>query len=517
MNGAESLLRTLVNGGVSICFTNPGTSEMQFVAAADRVPGMRCVLGLFEGVVTGAADGFARMSNNPPATLLHLGPGLANGLANLHNAMRARVPIINIVGDHATWHRKFDAPLNSDVAAYARPVSGWIREVGSAAEIPEATYDAVSASLGPPGQIATLIVPADCAWDEAEDPITDPVLVPDFERVPEESVQAAAAALRSGEPAALLLSGYALREKGLELAGRVAVATGARLLCDTFNTRLQRGAGRVPVDRLPYFPERAVEALAGVRHMIIVGTRPPVGFFAYPGLPSEFTPAGCNVHVLARPEQHIIDALKRLVAAIGAERVEPLRQPLQRPVPVPPGPLNGDAIALSLAALMPEQAIIADESITDGFSVIPRTAGAPPHDWLFITGGAIGQGMPMATGAALACPDRKVINLQADGSAMYTLQSLWTQARESLDVTTIIYANRRYRILEIEHERVGAGPPGPKARDLFSLSRPDLDFVKLAEGMGVPARRVHSAEAFYRQLAVYLREPGPNLIEAWVE
>jgi acetolactate synthase-1/2/3 large subunit len=516
MNGAESLLRTLVNGGVNVCFTNPGTSEMQFVAAADRVPGMRCVLGLQEGVVTAAADGYARMANNPAATLLHLGPGLANGLANLHNAMRAAMPIINIVGDHATQHRKLDPPLHSDIATYARPVSGWIHEVTSAEEIPEATYDAITAALGPPGRIATLIVPADCSWDTAPDPITDPVLVPDFERVPQDAVDAAAAALRSGEPAVLLLSAYALREKGLELAGKVAAATGARMMCDTFNTRLQRGAGRVPVERLPYFPERVLEALSGVRHLIIVGSRAPVAFFAYPGMPGELTPPGCAVHVLARTDQHIIDALKRLVSAVGAEKTEPVRQPAQRPVQIQ-GPLSGDTIALSLAALMPEQSIVVDESISDGFSVMPRTAGAPPHDWLFITGGAIGQGMPMATGAAVACPDRKVISLEADGSAMFTLQSLWTQARESLDVTTIIYANRRYRILEIEHERVGAGAPGPKAQELFSLSRPNLDWVRLSEGMGVPARRVHSAEAFHRQLAAYLREPGPNLIEAWID
>ncbi|MBI1731744.1 MAG: acetolactate synthase large subunit [Gammaproteobacteria bacterium] len=516
MNGAESLLRTLVNGGVNVCFANPGTSEMQFVAAADRVPNMRCVLGLYEGVVTGAADGYARMANNPAATLLHLGPGLANGLANLHNAMRARVSIINIIGDQATWHRKNDPPLYSDIAAYARPVSGWVRDVSTAQEIPEAAYSAIAAALGPPGQIATLIVPADCAWSDADEPITDPVLVPDFERASEDAVQAAAAALKTGEPAVLLLSGYALREKGLELSGKVAAATGARLLCDTFNTRLQRGAGRVPVERLPYFPERVGEMLAGVRHMIIVGSRPPVGFFAYPGQSGELTPPGCAVHVLARPDQHIIDALKRLVSMVGAEKADPARQPAQRPTLIQ-GPLNGDTIALSLAALMPEQAIVADESISDGFSLLKRTAGAPPHDWLFITGGAIGQGMPLATGAAIASPDRKVINLQADGSAMYTLQALWTQARESLDVTTIIYANRRYRILEIEHERVGAGAPGPKAREMFSLDRPNLDWVRLAEGMGVPARRVHSAEAFHRQLAAYLREPGPNLIEAWID
>jgi acetolactate synthase-1/2/3 large subunit len=512
MNGAECLLRTLVNGGVDICFTNPGTSEMQFVAAADRVPDMRCVLGLFEGVVSGAADGYARMSDRPAATLFHLGPGLANALANLHNAMRAQVPIVNIVGDHATWHRGFDAPLNSDVAAYAKPVSGWVRDVATAAEIPEAAYEAIGAALGPPRQIATLIVPADCSWDESAEPITDPVLFREFERVDETQVRAAADALRSGEKAALLLSGIALREKGLELAGSIAAATGAKLWCDTFHPRLQRGAGRVPIDRVPYFPECAQEALAGTRHLVVVGTRAPVGFFAYPGLRSELAPVDCAVHVLAGPDQHLVDALKRLAVAVGAEHAEPRRQALQRP-PVPSGALNGEAIAQSLCALLPEQAIVVDESISDGLSLSLLTAGAAPHDWLLVPGGAIGGGMPLALGAALACPDRKVINMQADGSGMYTPQALWTQAREGAAVTTVIYSNRRYRILDIEHQRL-VGPPGPRAAELFSLGRPDLDWVRLAAGMGVPAQRATSAEEFHRLLAAFMNEPGPNLIEA---
>lgn len=513
MNGAESLLRTLVHGGVNVCFANPGTSEMQFVAAADRVPDMRCVLALFEGVASGAADGYARMTDWPAATLFHLGPGLANAIANLHNAMRARVPMINIVGDHATYHRKYDAPLSSDIAALARPVSGWVRDVKSAAEMPEAAHEAIRAALGPPGQIATLITPADCTWDESTDPVTDPVIVPAAMSVSDTVIGDCADALRSGRPAVLLMSGLALRERGLEFAGRISLATGARLFCDTFNTRLQRGAGRVPVERLPYFPDLAIEALRGTGHLIVVGTRAPVGFFAYPGVPSELVPPGCQVHVLARPEEDAIDSLARLADALDAGGRQPRRQPSARP-DLPSGELTPETMAFALAALLPEGAVVADESVSAGLPLLSLTAGAAPHDWLFVTGGAIGQGPPMATGAALACPERRVVNLQADGSALYTLQALWTQARESLDVTTVIYANREYRILNIEYQRVGAGAPGPRAHDLFALDRPCLDWIKLAEGMGVPARRAVTAVEFNRHLQAFLSEPGPNLIEA---
>lgn len=513
MNGAESLLRTLVHGGVDVCFANPGTSEMQFVAAADRVTEMRCVLVLFEGVASGAADGYARMIDFPAATLFHLGPGLGNALANLHNAMRARVPMINIVGDHATYHRKFDAPLQSDIAAIAGPVSGWIRDVRTSMEMPEAAHEAIRAALGPPGRIATLITPADCTWDESTDPVTDPVVAKVPAAVTDSVIEECADALRSGRPTVLLMSGFALREKGLEHAGRISRACGARLFCDTFNTRLQRGAGRVPVERLPYFPDLAVETLRGTEHLIVVGTKAPVGFFAYPGVPGELAPPACKVHVLARPEHDAIDSLSRLADAVGAATVKPHGQGSGRPG-LSTGKLTPDAMASAIALLLPEHAVVADESVSAGLSLMSMTAGAAPHDWLFVTGGAVGQGPPMATGAAIACPDRRVLNLQADGSALYTLQALWTQARESLNVTTVIYANREYRILKIEHERVGAGAPGPMANGLFTLDRPDLDWVQLSQGMGVPARRVETAEDFTRCLEAFLNEPGPNLIEA---
>ncbi len=510
MKGAETLLRTLVAGGVEVCFTNPGTSEMQFVTALDRVTGMRGILTLFEGVASGAADGYARMAGKPAATLLHLGPGFANGLANFHNAMKAGTPIVNIVGEHATSHLQYDAPLSADIDAYARPVSGWTRRVSGAATIAADTAGAVAAASTPPGRIATLIVPADATWSEATEPAAA-LPIASRRAVEETRIAACADALRSGD-ALLLLSGQALRARGTELAGRIAARCGARLMAATFFPRTERGAGRAVVERLPYFAEMALEALSGVRHLILVDVKAPVSFFAYPGVPSWLAPAAANIRTLAAGEDDAIDALARLAEAVGAGATPCVTAPLERP-PRPRGALSPGAVAQALGALLPENCIVSDEGISGGVPAYMATANSPPHDWLLLTGGSIGDGMPVATGAAVACPDRKVVNLQADGSAAYTLQALWTQAREKLDVTTIILANRQYQILYTELARVGA-KPGPRTADLLDIGRPDLDWVKLAEGMGVEAVRVTTAEAFTDALASFLSRRGPNLIEA---
>jgi acetolactate synthase-1/2/3 large subunit len=511
MNGAESLLQTLVACGVEVCFTNPGTSEMHFVAALDKQDGMRSVLGLFEGVVTGAADGYARMTGKPACTLLHLGPGMANGLANLHNARRARVPLINVVGDHATYHRHLDAPLTSDIAGFADPVSGWIKASESARSVAADGAAAVAAALAPPGQIATLILPADTAWGEAIGPAV-PLPIPRWPAPPSSAIEAAAAALRSGEPCALLMNGAALGERGLTLAGRIAKHTGAQLFADTFVTRIARGAGRVDVQRVPYFGEQAAEVLAPFRHLILVGTKAPVTFFAYPGKPSELTPAGCARHTLATPEQDALVALEALCDAVGAAKAAAPVTAAQRPS-LPRGPLNPQSAAQTLGHLLPEAAIVVNEAATSGFAIPASTAGAPQHDWLDLTGGAIGQGLPTAVGAAVASPGRRVLALEGDGSGMYTVQSLWTMARENLDVTAVIFANRKYAILQVELMRVGAGNPGRKADEMLSLDRPNLDWVKLANGMGVPATRATTADEFNTQLARSLATPGPSLIE----
>jgi acetolactate synthase I/II/III large subunit len=516
VNGAQALIRTLTACGVDTCFSNPGTSEMHFVAALDAVPGLRGVLCLFEGTATGAADGYGRMRGGPAAALLHLGPGLSNGLANLHNAWRAHTPVLAIVGDHATYHGRLDAPLESDIASLARPVSGWFRRTACAALTGADAADAVAAASRPPGGVATLVLPADVSWSAGGEPAPAPALRP-APSVPAAAVDAAAAALRSGEPCLLLLGGTALHRAGLGAASQVAQGTGARLLAETFPARLERGAGLPALGRLAYLAEFAAHQLADTRHLILAGAGTPVSFFAYPGQPSSLLPDGCAVHVLAEPGEDVPAALATLASAV-APAARPRPQEPHRPA-LPDGDLTAETAAAVLGALLPEGAIVSDEAHTSGLWLPGATAGAPPHDWLTLTGGAIGQGLPLATGAAIACPDRPVLALEADGSAMYTISALWTHAREQLDITTVIFSNRCYAILGMELHRVGAADPGAAgagraARDLLDLSRPDLDFTALAAGMGVPASRARTAAEFAAALRHALAEPGPHLIEA---
>jgi acetolactate synthase-1/2/3 large subunit len=513
MNGAESLVGTLVASGVDVCFANPGTSEMHVVAALDRIRGMRAILCLFEGVVTGAADGYGRMAEKPACTLLHLGPGLANGLANLHNARRAATPIVNVVGDHATYHARYDAPLASDVAGFARPVSGWIRSSPNALTVASDAARAVQASMEPPGQIATLILPADIAWLEADRPAPPlprpPIAAPDAK-----AVDQAANALWTGKKAAILIRGSALKQPGLETAGRIAAKTGARIFCDTLAPRIQRGAGRVVVERIPYWAEDTGKFLQGLEQLILVGAKPPVAFFAYPGKTSWLTPEGCKIMVLSHAHEDGTAALDALADALNAPRAPVNVAMLATPALPKSGKLDAHAVMQVIAHYLPEDAIVADEAISSGLPYYNCTAACAPHDYLNVTGGAIGCMMPVATGAAVACPERKVVSLEGDGSAMYTLQALWTQARERLDVTTVIYANRSYAILNIELPRVGAGNPGLRARSLLNLHDPTLDWVKLAEGIGVEAARAETTERFIDLFTSAMKTRGPRLIEA---
>jgi acetolactate synthase I/II/III large subunit len=511
VRGAEALIRTLAGSGVDVCFSNPGTSEMHFVASLDAVPQVRGVLCLFEGVATGAADGYGRMAGRAAATLLHLGPGLANGLANLHNARRAGTPLVNVVGDHATYHKRFDAPLESDIDSLARPVSGWVRRSARSADVAADAAEAVAAALGPPGGVSTLILPADVSWSGGAEP-APPVPPRPPSLVPDAAIEDAAVALQVGAGRVILLGGAALRRPGLEAASRIAAATGARLLGETFPARLERGAGLPGLERLAYLAEFAQSQLAGTDQLILAGARAPVSFFAYPGLPGSLVPDGSQVHILARPGEDVCGALASL-AEIVAPKARAQPQLALRPA-LPGGALTAETAAAVIGALLPEGAIVSDEANTSGLWLPAATAGAPPHDWLTLTGGAIGQGLPVATGAAVACPDRSVLALDSDGSAMYTISALWTHAREQLDVTTVIFSNRRYAILDLELQRVGAVAGGDAARSLLDLSRPDLDFAALARGMGVPAARVTSAGEFAGELRRALAEPGPHLIDA---
>ena len=512
MNGAESLVRTLIAGGVNVCFTNPGTSEMHFVAALDKVPGMRCVLGLFEGVVTGAADGYYRMLGRPASTLLHLGPGLANGLANLHNAKKANSGIVNIVGEHATYHIAHDAPLTSDIEGVAAPMSHWVKTSPSAGTVAADGALAIEAARQTPGQIATLILPADTAWG-ATDGIADTAPPTAPARVSDDAVKAAAAMLRSGERATLLMGGDALRHSCLELAGRIAAKTGCGILTEGANTRLERGAGRVQVERIPYVVERALGVMRSAGNLVLVGAREPVAFFAYPDKPSLLMPENAKSTKLAGLEEDMEAALEALAMELGAMNTAPAGIAAPRRPALPTGAITPAAIASILGAMLPEGAIVVDESVTTGREFFPETAGAPPHDWINNRGGSIGYGMPVAIGAAIACPDRKVIALEGDGSAMYTVQSLWTMAREGLDVTVLIFANGTYNILRGELTNVGVQNPGPRAVDMLSIGRPAIDWVALARGMGVEASRANNCAQLAKALGAGLRSEGPYLIE----
>ena len=512
MNGAESLIRTLFAGGVEVCFSNPGTSEIHLVAALDRVHGMRAVLGLFEGVVTGAADGYARIAEKPACTLLHLGPGLANGLANLHNAYRARVPIINLVGQHATFHLRHDAPLTSDIEGIARPYSKWVRTSSSASDVGRDAAEAIVQSRRAPGEIATLIIPADVSWSEGG-AVCAPMPIPQAPLPSTTAIERAIAMLRSNKPTALFLSGKTLYGKGLRVAGQIAAGTGAKLLSPYPFTRLERGMGVPNVDRVAYVLEQAKEQLSEFRQLILVGARPPVAYFAYPGKDSVLSPVDCEIHTLAAPEEDLIGALSAVAESFPGRRPDsPRISNADRPQ-LPSGAISLTGVSAVIGALIPEHAILIEESMTSGRELMPATRNAPPHEWLGNTGGSIGIAMPLAVGAAIAAPERRVLCLSADGSGMYTLQALWTMAHEGQKITTVIFANRTYAVLKREFSYLGIGEPGPRAKEMFEIGNPDLDWVQLAKGMGVPATRVTSLDAFAKALKEGFSSEGPTLIE----
>jgi acetolactate synthase-1/2/3 large subunit len=518
MNGAESLVHTLLDAGVDVCFTNPGTSEMHFVSALDRISGMRCVLGLFEGVVTGAADGYWRIAERPASTLLHLGPGLGNGLANLHNAKKARSGIVNVVGEHATYHVPLNAPLTSDIEGVARPMSHWVHTSRHASDIAADGRAAVEQAVAPPGRIATLVLPADTAWGEVGAGAPTPrgrVHAPARRPVDAARIEAAALAL-TGPDTLLLLGGHALRESPMARAGRVAARTGCAVMSEFAAARVQRGAGRVSALRVPYVVEAAQAALTRFRRIVLVGATPPVAFFAYPDKPSFLAPAGCEFITLAEVDEDLDGALAALAERLGASALAPAgvaqSQRIARAA-LPAGKVTSEGVAAILSSLLPENAIVVDESVTFGRAFSAATAGAPPHDWLTGTGGSIGFAMPVAVGAAIAAPDRRVVVLEGDGSGMYTLQALWTMAREGLNATVVVFANRSYQILKGEFLGVGAGEPGPRASQMLSLDHPALDWMSLARGMGVPASRAEDLGAFAEQFGRSLATPGPALIE----
>jgi len=515
MNGARALIETLVRCGVELCIANPGTSEMHLVQALDQVPGMRSVLTLFEGVCSGAADGYGRMTGKPAATLLHLGPGLANASANLHNARKAGTPLLNIVGNHPHYHIGYDAPLTSDIDTLARNFSAWIKSCSTAATLAQDGVEAVTATLranpGSLGQIATLIMGADAAWGPSPGPAL-PAPVPRRAMIDPEHAEAIARLLARGENAVLLLDHAALSPAALTAASRISGKSGCRLITGVFPARIDGGPGAVRVERMPYFPEQILATLEGARHVILVGAQAPATFFAYESTSGRPIPENCEIHVLARIEEDAVDALTQVAEALQAPTAL-VRHFERADLPVPSGALTTRSIAQAVALTLPQDAIVTTDS-GGGNAAYPLCQGAAPHSWLSLAGGSIGQGGPAATGAALACPERRVLALLGDGGAAYTIQCLWTQARESLNVTTVIYANRSYNILNVEYARLGVTEMGQVAASLFDIGNPVIDWVALAKGFGVPAAVARTAEELLTLLERSYQEPGPFLIQA---
>ncbi len=515
MNGAHALIETLADCGVELCVANPGTSEMHLVQGLDSVPRIRSVLALFEGVCTGAADGYGRMTGKPAATLLHLGPGLANGIANLHNARKARTPIINIVGNHPEYHIGFDAPLTSDIDTLARNYSCWIKSCSTAQTLAQDGADAFTATLrqtsDSTGQIATLIMGADAAWGEAKGPVR-PNALPGRSQTDEYAIEEIARVLSTGEKTALLLEHHALVPAALEAASRIAGKTGCRLLTGTFPARIDGGPGTVAVERLPYFPEQILASLEGTQNLVLVNAQVPASFFAYQGIRSQLVPDGCAVHRLSRVEEDAVDALQRLAERLGATET-PINCFEHREMSKPSGELSNKTIVQAFASTMPEELIVCTDS-GGGNAAYPFCQNSVPHSWLSLTGGAIGQGGPPATGAARAGPDSPGVALLADGGAADTIQCLWTQAREDLNVTTVIFANNSYNILNVEYARLGVENMGDIAASLFDISNPTIGWVDMARSMGVPGAVAETADQLCELLEQSYRTPGPFLIQA---
>jgi len=510
MTGAEALVGTLADLGVTACFANPGTSEMHLVTALDREPRIRSVLCLFEGVATGAADGFARIAGSPAMTLLHLGPGYLNGGANIHNARRAHTPMVNVIGDHAVPHQRHDAPLASDITGLAAPNSRWIKSVDKVGEAGRLAAEAWAASFGPAPGPVSLVLPADSAWLEGGKRAGPPPR-PQLRRVDPEAISAAAERVRAATKPLVLINGTALGEEGLTAAARLRAA-GVRVMTDTFFPKMARGAGRFVPDRMQYFAEAAMADLEGHDLMLLAGTHAPVAFFAYPDKPSLLVPDGCETVDLGGADTDSAATLAALAGALGAMEMAPLAERV-RP-DAPSGALDAAAVGAAIARHLPENAWVSDDGVSNGLPSYLATITAAPHDWMMLTGGAIGLGMPLALGAAVAAPDRKGLCLSGDGAGMYTNQALWSMARENADVVTVVFVNHSYRILNIELYRTGAGNPGPAAAGMLGLGNPEIDWVKLSESMGVPAEAATTAEGFDAALERAFAADGPRLVAA---
>ena len=513
-NGATVLLRALQAGGADICFANPGTTELTIVAALAEVPEIRPVLCLFEGVCTGAADGYARISGKIPLTLLHLGPGFANGIANLHNARRAHSKIVTIIGDHATWHLEHDAPLTSDIESLARPVAVDVVRIHSSDSIAEGAVRALTSTSSGSGGPATIIVPTDVMDASTTDSLRVSAFHPGrTEPVTSTAIEKAAAACRGGKEVILLLGGDALAIEGQSAAAAIATATRARLVMEPYPAVVTLGGDLPRIERQAYFPDDVIRQF-GEATVILAGARRPISYFGYEDYPSVLVPEDRLV-VLSRPGEDGVSALKALADQLGATQPCNERPESGHAAPLDASaPLTPNAIVEELLVQLPEDSVISLEGSTLGGPWLREAYRARRHRVMTNTGGAIGQGLPCALGAAFGAPGSRVIALQSDGSAHYTVQALWTMAREKLPVTIILAANHRYGILQTELKRADTPLDDPAVASLTRLDDPRTDWTALAAGYGVAAVRATTVAEFREGLMRALSADGPLLIQA---
>ena len=538
-NGACGVVRTLVAGGVEVMFANPGTTEMLVVDALDSVEGLRAILCLHETVCTGAADGYGRMAGKAACTLLHLGVGLANGSANLHNARRAGAPVVNLVGDMASWHVAKDPLLASDIEGLASFTGCFYRASGAD---PDGLSDDVADALvavrdyrAGESRVATVAL----AHDATRDPLSKPWAPPEllatleqpggdvktlFERSIElhneryggndaipAHVKACGAALTTSN-AALFVGGAGLcDEEALNACSAIAAATGCALVVENAFARVDRGGHRPRFVRVPYFPKDARTYLAKFETVVLVGARKPVAMFGYDDGVSDLVGLD-GQQVLEIDAMDVPGALRYLAGTLGGAPPPP--PPAAAAPKRPKGKLSAYKLCQALACTQPADAIVVDESLTSGGSYWDLSLSCAPFSHLTLTGGSIGIGPPLSVGCAVACPGRRVVDFQADGSGLYSTPAFWTMAAERLDVTVLVCKNDVYQILKVEQQKQNLPTAKPNAKKLTNLSGPSVDWVALAKGYGLDATSVSTAEDLLAALEHSFATPGPYLIEA---
>ena len=515
MNGAAAFFKSIVDNGIDTIFACPGTSEMQVV---DEVgySNLRVVLCLFENSVTGMADGYARMLDKPALGMVHVTCGLTNALANMHNARIANSRMIIFGGGVHVAH-EVNEPVHSMLQRQpyvAQIAAQCVIEARSPDQLAAAATQALKASNDGAGKIVYVYGPNNAVWGESSFQGKLTSSAEQRQRVSTATISSIADTLKAGKKTAFILDNLALREEGLEILGRIAEGAGGRLFREWLPSRIAMGAGRVRTETLPYGGAEGRELLSEFDQIVLVGAKIPVCPFSYENQPWVKIPENCNVHTLATADHDILAALEELATQLDLPEKASNRYN-RKPGEPPTGPLSGNSIVQSLSILMPADSIVLDEAMLENVMFPLLMDGAAPFDFMAACpGGAIGAGPPVACGAAIACPNRKVILLEGDFSLMQGNTALWSMAQHNLDICVINYNNEGSASLSTELARVRQGEAQPKSIELLRIRKPTIDYAAMAESMGVPASRAETAEEFHLQLTKAMSTKGPHFIDA---